>query len=165
MEEIIIEDTNETKNDFICRDGIDDALQSELVKSDILILPKRNFREEVPFCFPERTGEIFGFLKTELAKTGNTIDLAVSDDEYKEIELHDFWVYLPDLYIQNQIFLPLMINLLSNWVYDKFTKNPTMKEEPKVKFSTTVATAKGNKKIKFEGNNKSFKHLMDKIKL
>ena len=166
MEEnkIVIEDSIETKKDFICRKGIEDALRGELDKADILILPKKDFREGVPFCVPECTREIFQFLKTELAKTDNSIDLAISDDEYTEIELHDVCVYLPDLYM-NVILLPLAINLLSSWIYDKFSGNPATKEEPKVKITIIVATPKGNKRIKFEGDNKSFKQLMDKVKL
>jgi hypothetical protein len=167
MEEskITIEDSDKAKNEFTHREGIDDTLQAELDKADVLILPKRNFRPEVPLCFPERTGEIFKFLETEFAKMNKSIGLAVSDDEYKEIELHDFWIYLPTMYIQSQVVLPLIINLLSNWIYDKFAKHPAVKEEPKVKFSAIIETAKGNKEIKFEGDNKSFKQLMDKIEL
>lgn len=162
---VTVEDVGVTKNDFISRDEIDATLREKLNKADVLLLPAINFREGVPFCFPERTGEIFKFLETELAKSNHTIELAVSDDEYKEIELHDWWVYLPSFLIENQVFLPMIVNLLSSWVYDKFSKTPVAKEEPKVKFSATVKTKQGYKKIIFEGDNKSFKQLADKIEL
>lgn len=165
MADIKIEDIKFSKNTFICRDSIDEELQNQLRKADVLFLPKVNFRDNLPFCYPESTGEIYKFVKKELSNSNICIELAVSDDEYQEIELHDWWIYLPDLYIQNQLIFPIVINIISNWIYDRFIKGHATPQNPMVKFSAIVKNKDGNKKIDFEGDSESFSKLMDKVKL
>lgn len=165
MVDLNIENVKFSKETFICRDNIDEELQEQLKKADILFLPKVNFRDDLPFCYPETTGEIYKFMKKELAASNICTELAISDDEYQEIELHDWWIYLPDLYIQNQIIFPMVINILSNWIYDRFIKGHASPQKPMVKFSAIVKNKDGNKKINFEGDSESFSKLIDKVKL
>lgn len=165
MVNIDIEDCDFKKEDVICRSSLDEGLQNQLKKADVVFLPKVNFRDGLSFCYPEDTGKIYNFVKEKLSDTNISVELAVSDDEYHEIELHDYWIYLPDLYIQNQVFLPIIINIISNWIYDKFIKGHAAAQKPMVKFSAIVENKGSNKKIKFEGDSESFSELMDKVKL
>jgi hypothetical protein len=160
-----IEDIEGVKEKYLLRKDLKKSIQTRLSSMDVILFPFIDFRKDVSVCFPERTGEIYKYLQAELLKHETSIDMAVNDEEYEEIELHDAVITLPILFVAKQILLPLVISLLANWIYGRYKQTIPSEKEPTIKFTAIVPTSKGNKEIKFEGDAKSFAKLGDKIKL
>lgn len=89
-------------------------------KANCLILPYKNFRSGVDYCFGEYTSEILQYLK-ENSKGDVLVDVAATDENYREIELHSFRLQI-GIFITTSILLPVVINLVSNYVYDKIKR-------------------------------------------
>ena len=86
-------------------------------KANCLILPYKNFRDGVDYCFSEFAREVLEYLKEN--SDGNILmDIAAADEYYQAIELHSLHLKV-GIIITTNVLLPFVVGLVSNYVYDK----------------------------------------------
>lgn len=104
--------------------------------ADVIIVPEFNDEKKV-FVFPTGTAEIFHLLK--LSKPDlNTIIL--EDKKYIELALHSNTFRIPKMIVGYAI-LPLIINFLSSYIYDKYKESS---QEPKMELNLIVKRSDGS---------------------
>ena len=96
-----------TKNYFSPECDIDNV--------DVLLLPYEHFRGGYNILFSEYATEILRYLNnTKQIKA----DAPCSDEDFKEIELHDAVIDL-GIFLLSGVVLPIFLNLISSFLYDK----------------------------------------------
>ena len=123
-------DDNKTANFDISASSLDingivASLQDEVelyecVRSaSILIVPTDLTPEYDGAAFPLQTREIFKHLKTGCAQKA-VVEVAVSDEGYREFDLRFDAITFPTMFVYTHALVPLVINLLSAYISDKF---------------------------------------------
>lgn len=170
----MLHESNKTKTLIVCDSGItfaevlakpyiSDDIKGDVMSANALILPNENFREGFDLLFPEYTSEFFAFIKSNQSD-GLNVDIAISDDDYKPIEMHSEMLNLP-LLIVEWVALPLLINVISNFLSDFITKRKNARNEHKVKIKIIVeeTKTKKTKTIEYEGDADKFSDAMSSI--
>ena len=93
-------------------------LYESLRSASVLILPTDLSPEFEGPAFPLSTREIFGLLKGGLGNRWR-VEAAVRDEEYKEFDYRSDALILPVIFVTSSILIPLVINLVGNYLYDK----------------------------------------------
>lgn len=123
----------------------------DIKKANFLIIPNEEFRNEKCTLFPETTRQFFEFIKESSEK--NIIpDIAISDEDFQQIELHSAVVEVATVIVQWLVF-PVAANLISTFLYDLAKKYHRKPEETstKVKIITEETKTKKSKVITYEG--------------
>ncbi|NLE04327.1 MAG: hypothetical protein GX638_05920 [Crenarchaeota archaeon] len=119
-------------------------LDDYLSKCDVWIVPEEIHRDGYDILFPEHTKDVKRFLFCK----GMKIDVPCKDDDFHEIELHDASILLGS-FLLTSIVLPLFINLISSYIYDKVLSKD---KDNEVKLNLHIKSQKGKVvKIKYKG--------------
>lgn len=148
-------------SDAISKNYIDSLRKEELNKSDILLLPLENFRENIPLCFHSGTRSLYLFLKENHPEF--KADLCIGKKEFKEIALHNDEFRL-GTFLLECILAPTFVSVLSYYV----KKNLSHKSDDKVTVNFIIVNDKSSKEsleISFRGSPVEMeKKINDKIK-
>jgi len=127
--------------------------------ADILLLPYADFRGYQNCLFPEQTYQFYTHLMKEAKKQSLTVDLAVSYEDYKEIELHADVVNIADVLIQWVLF-PVVTGMISTYLYDLVRQR-----KKKINANIKISVEKNGKAktIHFEGDIENFERAMKSI--
>ena len=120
---------------------------------DILILPSRKDEN----AFYSGTLEILDYLRENSDPT--TVELFSTDGEYRELLLHsaDHWI---GVFWVSYVVVPLFINLISAYIYDKLKA----RDDDYVSLKVIVSGKKGKSKaISFDGHIKNLKKALDAV--
>lgn len=100
--------------------------------------------------FPETTKEMFSFLK-EHEERNYKIEIVSSDENFKEIELHDAIFYIASLLIEAAS--AIVLNLLSSYIFNKIKSSGKDPNNVGVKVNVFYQKTKDKKttKIKYQG--------------
>ena len=144
------------KKEYIPTDYLDD-----IKKANLLIIPNENFRDEGDVLFPETTREFFDFIR-EFPNDEIIADIAISDEDFKRIELHSAVIEVAPIIVQT-IVLPIALNIISSFLYDLVKKYRRKPEDTsaKVQIITEETTTKKSKKITYEGPVSGIKEVLD----
>lgn len=156
-EPLTIFETNESKSYWLEQD-LAKGLKSALEAADILIVPIQNYRGEVPFAFHQDTPAVYRYLAAQL-KGKATVELCVSDAEYLEIALHSASFRFSSIVV-TFVIAPLVVNLLSSYVYDELKAKPTDKVELELIIEDHDCKAF---KFTFDGEVKDLNIVADKV--
>lgn len=137
------------------------ALEEDLKKANLLLLPNENFRSDIGPVFPEQTMEFYQFMKN-FESNGLIGDICISDEDYTELELHADLATIAHIIVE-QVALPLAVNLVSNYLAQKFLV-PNDKEEAKIKVDITSVDGEKSEHISYEGDARKFAETLDSIK-
>lgn len=149
--DIKIEHSNDNFITWSEKSYLSEELKESVLKSDILIVPVEEFRDLKKPVFPQRTEEIFKFLKDNSPKELH-VEVCIKDEDYQEFALYDDSINI-GLFVVTAIALPFLINLLSNYVSNKFIEED---RNNRVKISFTVVKNKESKTVVFEGDASKF---------
>lgn len=127
-------------------------------RANILLLPYDKFWDEEEGLFPEETYDFYEYIKNKAEKENLIVDVVVSDDDYKEIEMHSELIRLPMMLVQ-YIGVPMLVNFISNYVYDKVKKRKS-----DLQVNIFVEKDGHTKKVTYEGNIENFERVMETIK-
>ena len=133
------------------------STECDIENAKALILPYENFREGYDILYPENTKELLRYFESN----GFKIDVPCSENDYKEIELHDSLIDL-GIFLLNSAFLPIFLNLISSFLYDKFKKKGKDPSEAEAKIVINIEENK-SKSIRFEYKGTA-KGLVDSLK-
>ena len=144
------------KKEYIPTEYLDD-----IKKANLLIIPNENFRDEGDVLFPETTREFFDFIR-EFPNDEIIADIAISDEDFKRIELHSAVIEVAPIIVQT-IVLPIALNIISSFLYDLVKKYRRKPEDTsaKVQIITEETANKKSKKITYEGPVSGIKEVLD----
>lgn len=144
------------KKEYIPTEYLDD-----IKKANLLIIPNENFRDEGDVLFPETTREFFDFIR-EFPNDEIIADIAISDEDFKRIELHSAVIEVAPIIVQT-IVLPIALNIISSFLYDLVKKYRRKPEDTsaKVQIITEETATKKSKKITYEGPVSGIKEVLD----
>lgn len=130
--------------------------------ADILFLPSPEISEGVGRAFQPDTINLYKWAKQH--ESGIKIELLENKGEEKVLALHSFDIWIPIIYICNSLLVPIVVNLVSNYVEDKLRGT---KDTANVHFTLFVENKqKGiSKRIEFEGSSEVFKESFEKMNI
>lgn len=127
---------------------------SEIKDANMLLLPYKDFREGVEYCFTEYAAEFLHYLKSN--DDGVIADIAICDEKYCVIEMHSLLLDI-GIFIATNVVVSAAVNILSNFVYDKIKSLHEKKENVNVRVEIIVQNDNGtSKSIKYDGPASDF---------
>jgi len=146
-------------NDYFNEYEISDTTKNKLNEADILVLPTPY--ENSKYYFAQ---EAVNFVKYCRAINKNIKTDILADSEKIEVRsLHSFDIWMPIIWIASNIDLPIAINLVSNYIYDRMKGREN--EECTVKLSIVSKNKDNFKELHYDGDAKTFKEKFEKIDL
>lgn len=156
---IKIDDDDLTFEKIYSKEYITDDILEDVKKANILLVPDKKYSEEP--VFPERTTEFLDYLKDNAPVNNCVVDICISDEQYKRLELHDATVILPVILVQ-YVYYPIIINLISSYLYDLMKK--TDNDNTKLKTEIIIEKDGESRKIKYDGPAEYFEKSLKAIK-
>jgi hypothetical protein len=153
---------SETKEDVLVKLMNDDVISHKdelrLRSADILLLPHRVFIEVgEKWVFPENTNDFYNYLDTKIDKVTTNLDIA--EGKTGEIQQHSLLIQLADLVVSSGAY-PILINLVSSYVYDWLNKKNLKSRDIEVKVSITTKGKTRTKTIEYKGPAEAFSTTM-----
>ena len=130
--------------------------------SKIILLPNNKFLNSLPEdrnYFSPVIKQVMGFFKKE------GLDVKIYDDgkEKTEIILKSADILIPTIFFLSGIPVALALNILGNWIYDKFVKNKkTVSTTIKFEYVEIMEDKKTLKRTKIEGSANEVSKLLKK---
>ncbi|ACV62395.1 hypothetical protein Dtox_1531 [Desulfofarcimen acetoxidans DSM 771] len=156
---IQINDATVSFEDVYKAPNLSSELLEKIKTADILLLPYTDFKGYQNCLFPEQTYQFYTHLMNEAEKQSLSVDLAVSDEDYKEIELHADVVNIADILIQWVLF-PIVTGMISAYLYDLVRQR---KKKMNANVKITVEKNGKAKTVSFEGDIESFERAMKSL--
>jgi len=97
-------------------ENLSQARVSELKKSQMLFLPTKKYHNEEGYFFHSATRDFYLVCKKE--SPDNHFDFCTEKSNYKSLALEGHELFLGTILVK-YVFLPIFINLLSNYIYEK----------------------------------------------
>lgn len=143
---------------FWLAQGLAQQNQEEVSAADVLIVPLKDFREKVPFVFHQDTIAVARFLGKALAGQAK-VEVLADDEEFVEIALHSD-EYRFSTMLVNYLVAPLVVGLLTNYLYDVLKAQPGDSVEMSLIVEDQHCRAM---KVNFKGDAKDFNLMADKV--
>lgn len=158
---IEIEETDITFDSIYDKSFIPQDYIEDIKKADILIIPEENFREEGDVLFPETTREFLEYLQEQIHKD-MSVDIAISDEDFRKIELHSDLVNVATIIVSSTAF-SIACSMVASFLYDmakKLLKRP-QDLNAKVKIISEETKTKKTKSITYEGPVSGIKEALE----
>ena len=156
-----VADSNVTFEKIYKKDYIPTEYLDDIKKANLLIIPNENFRDEGDVLFPETTREFFDFIR-EFPNDEIIADIAISDENFKRIELHSALIEVAPIIVQWVVF-PIATSMIASFLYELVKKYRRKPEDTsaKVQIITEETATKKSKKITYEGPVSGVKEALD----
>ena len=160
-EKVEIEETDVTFESIYNKPFIPQDYIEDIKKADILIIPEENFREEGDVVFPETTREFLEYLQGQIPKD-MSVDIAISDEDFRKIELHSDLVNVATIIVSSAAF-SIACSLVASFLYDMAKKLLKRPEDlnAKVKIISEETKTKKTKSITYEGPVSGIKEALE----
>ena len=140
--------------------ALDDELKERVAGAKILFLPTDLSPESPVLAFPDSTPEIFRYFQTQLNDT-LAMEAVVTDDNYMEFAFLSETITLPLLYVASITVLPLAINLLASFIYDKLRTLSAANSADTVESEIVFPDSNGNmRSLKYRGPAATFEKIV-----
>ena len=159
VDNFLIKDCDLTFGKVLDKTYLSEDLKKDLSNDNVLILPMENYPFYTGPIFAELSSDIYKNFKTngsDIFKPG----ICIEDTQYKEIHFRDINLRLPDIICMVYV-LPIVLNILANYLYDSFFKTKKTKT-----MKLKIIVQKGKNKstsIEYEGSMEDFIKGKDKI--
>jgi len=158
MQSAIEASETEQHRAFWLAQGLAQQIRDEVSAADVLIVPLKDFRERVPFVFHQDTIAVARFLSKALAGQAK-VEVLADDEEFVEIALHSD-EYRFSTMLVNYLVAPLVVGLLTNYLYDVLKAQPGDSVEMSLIVEDQHCRAM---KVNFKGDAKDFNLMADKV--
>ncbi len=137
------------------KDRISKECQNKVNTSDILIMP---YKYNEDFYFADESVSFYKYCKNK--SLDQDIDI-LADDNIKVRSLHSFDIWMPLIFIAKDILLPIIINVVSDYINEK---RKGREDEP-CDVDITFKVKHGNdvKELHYKGSAEAFKDNFEKI--
>lgn len=161
LDNIKISDTAISFEQIYNKEYIPKEYIEDIKKANLLIIPNENFRDEGDILFPETTREFYDYIRDN-ANDGIVADIAISDDDFKRIELHSAVFEVATIIVQ-YVILPVATSIVGSFLYELAKKHHRKPEDTtaKVKIITEETKSKKCKIITYEGPVSGIKEALD----
>ena len=154
---ITIGDSQLNLKDYYSINSISPETQEKMNQNDFMVLPTKY--DDNHFYFAQ---ESINFIKFCRNSSDKRIDI-LSDGDIQVRSLHSFDIWLPVIWVATSVLLPLAINLVSNYIYDKLKGRE--EEASQVDVTFIVKREEEEKCLHYKGDAETFKDKFDKIDL
>lgn len=128
--------------------------------SDILLMPYKDFREGYVALFPEETMKFFEYVKEECENKNLNADICISDEDYKEIELHSEVINISGILVQSWA-LPIITGIISSYLFKKLEQ--FNRKGVSTNVNITIEKNGESKTVHYEGSIENFEDAMKSI--
>ena len=133
--------------------------EEEIKSANILLIPNESFRDKQGLFFPECTDELLNFMKeNENVK----VDICISDEDFKKLELHADIVYIATMIVQWAV-LPITTSIIAAYLYDKLNKSNKSPKETNTDVNVIVEKNGKSKMVHYQGSVENFEKTMKTI--
>lgn len=138
-----ISDTDITFEQIYGKDYIPAEYLDDIKKANLLIIPNESFRDEGDILFPETTRDFLDFIRES---SGGEIvaDIAASDENFQQIELHSAVIDIASIIVQFIIF-PVAANIIADFLGDLVKKYRRKPDETSAKIKIIAEETRGKK--------------------
>lgn len=137
--------------------SVSENTQNKLNELDILVLPHPYKNSKYYFA-----QEAVGFVKYCNSLNDDVqIDILADIDKVEVRALHSFDIWMPIIWIANAIVFPIVIGLVTNYIYDRMKGREN--EDCTVKITFIIKDGKKTKELNYDGDAKTFKETFEKI--
>ena len=167
MESLKINDAIRSREEWMGIARLPEKLRQNVLAADVLIVP--SMLQDQPKAFMVGTMDLYAILKKNL---GDRIEICIADEDYEEIELNSRTLRLGSFMVVS-VALPLFLNLVGNYIYDRLTEPdpivrevdvPEYQQPATVSFTITVEDTLGKKKeFQYEGPAADYKIVAAEI--
>lgn len=167
MESLKINDATRSREEWMGIARLPEKLRQNVLAADVLIVP--SMLQDQPKAFMVGTMDLYAILKKNL---GDRIEICIADEDYEEIELNSRTLRLGSFMVVS-VALPLFLNLVGNYIYDRLTEPdpiakevdvPEYQQPATVSFTITVEDTLGKKKeFQYEGPAADYKIVAAEI--
>lgn len=134
--------------------------QDRLTRASVLIVPTDLRPDYDGPVFPIGTPEVFRFL-TENLGDQVTVDAAILDKDYIEYEYRSEVLILPVIFVASTVLLPLVVNLLGSFIYDRLNNRRVDKSGATVKSQIHYEGVNGGKFfLEYEGPADTYERVV-----
>lgn len=154
-------DTTLTFNEIYLKPYFPERYEEDIKRANVLLIPQY-FRDYDHVVFPEQTSRFFEYIKEKSIGTGIIPEICISDEEYRELQLHDSTINLPEL-IAQLIFFPILTSIIAAYFYEKIKERGHKDEPLKATINITVESDGKSKRIHYEGNADKFDDVMKTV--
>lgn len=135
-------------------------LIDSMKSSDILLMPYQDFREGYLALFPEETIKFFEYVKEECENKNLNADICISDEDYKEIELHSEVINISDILVQSWV-VPIITGIIASYLYKKLER--FNRKDISTNVNITIEKDGESKTVHYEGSIENFENAMKSI--
>ena len=153
---IIVSDTQLNLEEYYSINSISTETQDKMNCNDFVVLP---IKYDDHYYFAQ---ESISFIKFCRKTSDNRIDI-LSDGDIQVRSLHSFDIWLPVIWVATSVLLPIVVNLVSNYIFEKLKGREEEAAEVEVTF--IVKRDEEEKRLYYKGDAKAFKDTFDKIDL
>lgn len=167
MENLKIKDPTRNREEWMEIAGLPEDLRQNVMAADVLIVP--SMIQDQPKAFMVGTMDLYALLKSHL---GDKMEICIADEDYEEIELNSRTLRLGSFLVVS-VALPLFLNLVGNYIYDRLTESgpvvkevdvPEYQQPATVSFTITVEDTLGKKKeLQYEDPAADYKKVAAEI--
>lgn len=147
---------------FEIKDIQNDKLLKSIVglsDNEVFLMPMSSFRGVDKYTYEEGTYDLFNYLKSNSDKD---IKLAFYDYYYENV-MHSEVLRIASLVVTSVTF-PIVIGLLTNYIYDKISHHGSSSEDIKLDMSIKVKKNEKIIDIKYEGEVSDLANVINEIK-
>ena len=139
--------------EYYKKDNISEDCKNKMDCYDLVILP---YKYNEDFYFADETVSFYKYCK----ERNLNIEI-LSDESIKVRSLHSFDIWMPLIYIANSVILPIIINLVSDYIIQKRKG----REEERCDVDITFKIKNGDqfKEFHFKGDAETFKDTFEKV--
>lgn len=133
-------EVRETERDLTywhTRPFVSPALRARIEKAPILLVPQEGFRDYAGPVFPVGTEEMFRRAQ-ENAPAGGPFEVCISDEDYKELALHESLFIVATIAIGSLVVAPIVVNIVSDFLKGKLF-SPAKEKTATAKFTLIVS--------------------------
>ena len=153
----ILSSSTSFKNYFKA-ESISNETQGKLESADFLIVPAEYKENE--FYFAQESISFIKFCRQYDLEHSYEL---LADNNVKIRSLHSFDIWMPVIWVASSILLPIAVNMVSSYIYDKLKGRE--KEDAKVDVTFIVKRDNEEKTLHYSGDAKTFKKSFEKIDL
>ncbi len=162
MGKIEIKETTRALDYWLSRPYLSSDVRRSLANAKVILVPEEGFRDRDVRVFPVGTEEFYNQLREKLP--GDLpLEIAINEDDYKEVALHSAVLILGGLVVTGVtlVVLPVLVNVVSEYVNRRLYGDKD-RAEAIVRWELTVVDGSRAAKISYEGPAIDFQSEMQR---
>lgn len=158
----VLNNDNKGFDYWLNQDFLSHDTKTLLQNADVLIVPLLGFRNSPYPLFQREVRDLTEFLTINPPQNMN-IQVCIDDESYKELSLCSDDIRLGEILL-NSIFLPLVVNLLAEFIKYLISKKRMNKNKAMLDITLTITDKKRTKSFQFYGKAEDFSKTITQIK-